>query len=125
MESKDKQRITGGQWIRNSKLVRAKEFRREPTPAESRAWEILRDRRLLGLKFRRQQIIDGFIVDFYCSQLKVVLELDGSVHNHPESHYYDTERTRHFTDKGITVIRVPNDDVSVATFERLLKPLIA
>jgi very-short-patch-repair endonuclease len=120
MKPKDGPTITGGQSIRNKKLVRARQFRREPTPAESRAWEILRDRRLLGLKFRRQQVIDGFIVDFYCPRLRLVIEVDGAVHDHPETRQYDTERTRHLESKGITVIRVRNEEVSIPKLTTLL-----
>ncbi len=59
------------------KLTLARTFRRAPTPAEAAAWQILRNRGLFGLKFRRQQVIAGFIVDFYCSAARLALELDG------------------------------------------------
>jgi very-short-patch-repair endonuclease len=114
--------VTGGQPINGKKLALAREFRHEPTPAESKAWEILRDRRLLGLKFRRQQVIDGFIVDFDCAELSLVVELDGSVHENEAAMLFDADRTRHFADKDIRVVRIRNEEVSAATFERLLKP---
>lgn len=59
-----------------SKLERARQLRWRQTPAERRAWQLLRNRRLLGLKFRRQHRIRGFIVDFYCHELQLVLEID-------------------------------------------------
>ena len=121
MKPRDKNQITGGQFVRGKKLDRAKDFRRQPTPAEAKAWEILRDRRLLGLKFRRQQIIDGFIVDFYCPELHLVIELDGSVHDNPESRDYDTARTRHFESRGIAVIRIRNEEVSIPKLTTLLQ----
>ena len=122
MRAKNRQhQVTGGQPISGKKLALAREFRHQPTPAESKAWEILRDRRLLRLKFRRQQIIDGFIVDFYCPELELVLELDGTVHDHAEAIQYDTERTRHLTSRGISVIRVRNEDVSIAALTRLIQ----
>jgi len=65
------------------KLARARELRREPTPAERYPWTLLRDHRLLGLKFRRQQALHGFIVDFYCPALKLIIELEGSPHEAP------------------------------------------
>ncbi len=56
---------------------RARQMRREDTRAESAAWELLRDRRTLGLKFRRQVPIDRYIVDFYCPEIRVIIEIDG------------------------------------------------
>jgi len=64
------------------------------TIAERKAWEILRDRRMLGFKFRRQHIIHGFIVDFYCHELKLVLEIDGKGHASPDRVQYDAARTQ-------------------------------
>ena len=124
MKPRDSQKITGGQLIRGKKLVRAREFRREPTPAESKAWEILRDRRLLGLKFRRQQIIDGFIVDFYCPKLNLVVELDGPIHDHPECRHYDAQRTGHFESRGISVIQLRNEEVSIPKLTQLLQEFL-
>ena len=62
------------------KKERAHQFRREITPSEAALWQALRANRLGGLHFRRQQIIDGFIADFYCHAAGLVVELDGSVH---------------------------------------------
>jgi len=61
---------------------------------ERKAWEILRDRRVLGFKFRRQHIIHGFIVDFYCHELKLILEIDGKGHASAERIQYDAARTQ-------------------------------
>jgi very-short-patch-repair endonuclease len=66
--------------VNAEKLNHAKQMRHFPTEVEERAWEILRDRRLLELKFRRQQVIRGFIVDFYCAEHHLAIELDGPVH---------------------------------------------
>src|SRR6202042_1029459 len=96
-------------------------FRQTPTVPEARAWEILRGRRLLGLKFRRQQIIAGFVVDFYCAPLRLVLELDGSVHDHPTQRERDLTRTQVFKRLSIRLLRIPNDDVH----ERGLRDLLA
>ena len=64
------------------KIEIAKQLRQEMTPAEQLLWQQLRANRLGGLHFRRQQIIDGFIADFYCHAAGVILELDGSIHRH-------------------------------------------
>jgi len=68
----------------------AKALRRSSTEAEERLWVELRNKKLKGLKFRRQHPIDKWIVDFYCHEKKLVIELDGSVHNEKEIAEYDT-----------------------------------
>ncbi len=67
-------------WARLKPLAR--QMRREPTPAEERLWESLRNRGLDGYKFRRQHSIDRFVVDFYCSEASLVVEVDGPVHKY-------------------------------------------
>ncbi|MBI5531857.1 MAG: DUF559 domain-containing protein, partial [Deltaproteobacteria bacterium] len=62
-------------------LQRARRMRRSPTDTERRAWAIVRNRRLMGLKFRRQQCICGFVVDLYCACHRIAIELDGGVHD--------------------------------------------
>ncbi len=62
---------------RSLKVALAKGNRHDPTAAEAAAWVLLRDRRCLGLKFRRQHVIRGFIVDFYCAELRLAVEVDG------------------------------------------------
>jgi hypothetical protein len=56
--------------------LQSRRFRRSPTESENKAWSILRDRQVLGLKFRRQHVIDGFIVDFYCAEKRLILETE-------------------------------------------------
>ena len=112
-------------WERDvRKTWRAREFRKTQTPAERAAWEILRNRRLLGLKFRRQHPLCGFIVDFYCPTLNLVLEIDGDVHTHPVQIDYDRHRTAVLEGHGLTVIRITNDDVNEATLQHLITPLL-
>jgi very-short-patch-repair endonuclease len=79
------------------------------TPAERRVWERLRANRLNGLRFRRQQVIDGFIADFYCHTVAVVVEIDGPVHEAREG--YDGERDRIFSARGFLVLRFTNAEV--------------
>ena len=69
-----------GQRVTKAKLQRAKELRREMTPAEKILWEELRANKL-GVHFRRQQVIQGFIVDFYCHKVGLVIEVDGDIHD--------------------------------------------
>ena len=89
-------------------LARAK--RSKPTPAEKAMWlTILRRRQLVGFKFLRQKPIDGYIVDFYCAALGLVIEIDGN--SHADKADYDAERTRILNTYGLWVIRYTNDDV--------------
>ena len=90
--------------------VLARENRRNPTPAEKKLWfEILRLRQFASYKFLRQKPVAGYIVDFYCSELCLVIEIDGE--SHADSVEYDAERTRVLQSLGLTVVRYTNDDV--------------
>ena len=106
------------------KLEIARTRRSDPTPAERHAWSLVRRRGLLGLKFRRQHILRGFIVDFYCPLLRLVLELDGAEHLLPTQAGYDAERTRLLEACGYRVLRVRNCDLSRHYLEDLIRPLI-
>lgn len=88
---------------------RAREFRQPLTPAEADLWRALRGRNLSGYKFRRQHPIDRFIVDFYCAEKKLVIEVDGDVHATQEA--YDAARTEWLEAQGYIVIRFTNTDV--------------
>ena len=90
----------------------ARELRQDATLAEIRAWEILRGRRCLGLKFRRQFPYAGFILDFFCRELALDLEVDGAVHDEPANRAHDQARDEYLQASGLRVIRVRNDDVS-------------
>ena len=103
------QPIIRGQYTDPKKLDRAKQLRTRMTPAEKILWQHLRNNRLNGLHFRRQQIIDGFIVDFYCHAVKVIIEVDGDVHQ--QQREYDGERDRYFQSNGLTILRVTNEAV--------------
>ncbi len=104
-----KKNIITGQKVCREKLQRAKELRRDMTPAERKLWNQLRANRLEGWHFRRQQIIDGFIVDFYCHKTGLVLEVDGPIHSQQE--VADTERTQALSNRGLKVIRFTNREV--------------
>jgi len=104
-----KKHLITGQHISLGLKARAKALRREMTPAESKLWHYLRANRLEGYHFRRQQIIDGYIVDFYCHAADLVVEVDGSIHLEQEA--YDKERDAHLRARGLTVLRFYNSDV--------------
>jgi very-short-patch-repair endonuclease len=90
---------------------RARELRRVSTSAERRLWECLRDHRLRGLKFRRQQPLHGYIVDFYCAEHGLIVELDGPVHQDPEQREYDVYRNEHLREHSLMVLRFTNQEV--------------
>jgi very-short-patch-repair endonuclease len=86
----------------------AKTMRREPTKAEHRVWWWLRDRRFGDFKFRRQVPMGPYILDFYCAELKLAIELDGHGHNASDMSDYDDARTLDLRAHGIEAIRIPN-----------------
>ena len=100
-------KITSGQKVHPDKLAFAKQLRREMTPAERRLWRALRGNALDGFHFRRQQVIEGYIADFYCDSAKLAIELDGRVHQ--EQWQYDESRDRAISQLGIRVLRILND----------------
>ena len=87
----------------------ARSFRRGSTVAEAALWKVLRSRRLGGLKFRRQHAVDGFIVDFYCAERRLIVEVDGSVHDRQRA--ADEERRAILDASGYRVVRLTNDIV--------------
>ena len=90
---------------------RAKELRLNPTVAERVLWQILRNKKMLGLRFKRQHPINKFIADFYCHSLKLVIEVDGEIHNTTENKEYDENRTAELENYGISVLRFTNGEV--------------
>ena len=87
-------------------------------------WELLRDRRCHGLKFRRQQVVRGFVVDFYCAAHRLAVEIDGGVHDEPDHCAWDAERTVLLSRSGITVLRFADDtpDETIRARLALLNP---
>ncbi|WP_162425617.1 endonuclease domain-containing protein [Pontibacter pudoricolor] len=86
-------------------------LRNEMTFAEQVLWQELRSWRLHGKKFRRQHSIENFIVDFYCAADKLVIEVDGAVHDTPEAIENDKLRDEMLRNWGYTVLRFRNDEV--------------
>lgn len=89
-------------------LAFAKSMRHTATDAEHLMWQILRTKRFMNLKFRRQYVIQPYIVDFYCHEIGLVVELDGSQHGMDDAVEYDTERTKFLEVLGLTVVRYWN-----------------
>ena len=89
------------------------------TPAEIRLWQALKHRQLDGLKFRRQPSIGPFIADFYCPSAKLVIELDGSVHDSEAAQQQDGERTAYLVSLGLRVVRFENRQL-MESFEEVL-----
>jgi very-short-patch-repair endonuclease len=90
-------------------VTAARDLRARETPVEDILWEELRDRRLDGMKFRRQHPIGPFVVDFCCAECRLVIELDGGIH--VEQREQDTEREAVLNLAGYRVIRFPNQSV--------------
>ena len=94
--------------VQNSKVAFSRKLRRTMTEAEAKLWAVLRNRQLLNLKFRRQQIIEGFIVDFYCPSVGLVIEVDGGIHETEEQKALDIHRTEVFESRQLSVLRFTN-----------------
>ena len=92
-------------------LVFAKTMRTNATDAESLMWQLLRAKRFINLKFRRQHVIAPYIVDFYCHEIGLVIELDGSQHGTVDAIEYDAERTKFLEALGLKVVRYWNHEV--------------
>ena len=88
---------------------RAKELRQPLTPAENRLWNSLRNRQLGGYKFRRQHPIGYYIIDFYCDETRLLIEIDGDTHG--QQIEYDQERTAWLESQGYHLIRFTNQQV--------------
>ena len=101
-------------------ITRARQLRRRLTLPEGLLWIALRGRRLAGLRFRRQHPIGPYILDFYCDEAKLAVEVDGEGHQHPEQAAHDQRRTAWLQERGIDVLRLPARDV-LQTMEGVLE----
>lgn len=109
-------------------IVFARELRKRQTPAEEKMWKQLRNRKLLGYKFLRQHPIivsrnigktSFYVADFYCSEKKLVIEIDGLIHVYQIE--YDKARDMIMKEMELTVLRITNDEVETNVFEVLKK----
>jgi very-short-patch-repair endonuclease len=108
----------------------AKRLRRDSTAAEIALWKSLRAKRLAGLKFRRQQPMGPFVLDFLCAEHKLVVEIDGEGHSEPDQSIRDDARTAQLNSFGYRVLRFPNElvlnDLAIvlqAILEATVQPL--
>ena len=91
--------------------ARRRALRRDATDAERALWALLRSRRLDGYKFRRQHAAGPYILDFYCAQARLAVEVDGSQHDTPDGAAGDATRTAYIESLGLRVLRFSNRDV--------------
>ena len=96
---------------REHKRPFAKQLRTHATGTERMLWSLLRARKLGGKRFRRQQPIGPYIVDFYCSQARLIVELDGGQHSEKRNLEYDDERARFLNECGYAVLRITNHEL--------------
>ena len=92
-------------------VIAARELRQVETETEKIMWESLRNKRLNGLKFRRQHPYEHYVLDFFCVKHQLVVELDGSVHDVLDQAAYDKERTSFLNERGLRVIRFRNEEI--------------
>jgi len=96
---------------RASEKAKRQQLRRNMTKAEFRLWQKIKGKQLAGVKFRRQYSVDRFIVDFYCTELKLAIEVDGESHFREGVQEYDKERQAFIESVGIRFLRFTNDEV--------------
>ena len=90
--------------------------------AEVFAWRLLRDLKMLGLKFRRQHVLCGYEVDFYCAALRLVVEIDGAVHDDAERAERDARRTTILARRGVRGVRLENARLNRETLREAILP---
>lgn len=96
---------------KTSEKEKRRHLRKNQTFCEKILWIYLRDRKTLGFKFRRQYSVDHYVIDFYCPEIKLAIELDGSVHDNPDQKKYDAYRQEYLEKYGITFCRITNDEL--------------
>ena len=94
-----------------NKTILARNLRKNSTFQERRLWNLLKNRQFHNLKFKRQQPIGDYIVDFICKEAKIIIEIDGGQHNEPENIEYDKTRTEYLNNLGYKVIRFWNNEI--------------
>ena len=92
-------------------LGRTRKLRQTSTNAEVFLWDRLRNRKLLGFKFRRQHQLGQYIVDFYCNEANLVIECDGGIHSRPQVWHHDQDRVAYMSALGLRTLRFSNEEV--------------
>jgi len=100
-------------FLKNDPILkyRRRELRRNQTDAERAFWAKVRNKQFFGMKFFRQYSFGSYILDFYCPEKKLAVELDGGQHNQPEDREYDAVRTNYLNAHGVEVVRFWNNEV--------------
>jgi very-short-patch-repair endonuclease len=99
------------------------ELRSNQTTAEQMLWDKIRNRQLRGFRFLKQYILDRYIADFYCSKMKVAVEIDGRIHERDDIKEYDAIREDVIKAHGIRIIRFSNDEI-MHDIESVLERLV-
>jgi very-short-patch-repair endonuclease len=86
-------------------------LREQQTEVEATLWQLLRNRKLIGSKFRRQVPIGRYVADFYCHERKLIVELDGGIHSDPDQQLHDQNRDTFLLSLGLRVLRIPNEEL--------------
>jgi very-short-patch-repair endonuclease len=97
------------QWEKLKPLAR--HMRHTPARAEDVLWQRIRNRQIGGVKFRRQHAIEGFVVDFVCIERRLIIEVDGDIHEEPDQQAYDQQRQAVLESRGFRVLRFTNEEV--------------
>ena len=108
--------------MKNKLVPIARKLRRKQTPHEIKLWSLLRDRRFSNYKFRRQYPIENYIVDFFCFDKNLIIELDGGGHNDKKQLIKDKKRDEYLKRQGYTILRIWNnelDDNIDGVFQRI------
>jgi very-short-patch-repair endonuclease len=96
--------------MKEVKKIFAKQLRKGPTKTEKIVWELIRNRKFMGLKFRRQHVIEGFVLDFYCHEMKLGIEIDGGIHFRRKD--YDRLRQEVIESESVNLIRITNKQIA-------------
>ena len=117
----ERTKVRGRTSTTNKTKAQARRLRKQPTPSESKLWKLLRDRRLVDFKFRRQYSCGSYILDFYCAKAKLAIELDGGGHGLPRQRSKDEQRDQFLASREIKVLRFWNhklhDEMESVLFE--------
>jgi very-short-patch-repair endonuclease len=97
--------------VKRKHIERCRNLRKNQTDAEKKLWTVLRNRQLVGVKFRRQFSVDKYILDFYCPAYKLGIEADGGQHYEPEGQRQDNQRTIELSRLGVRILRFSDTDI--------------
>ena len=122
-----KQRQYRGGYQLAGLLELARDLRKKQTSAEALLWQLLRGRRLLGFKFRRQHQFGDYVTDFYCREAELAIECDGAVHEENEHWHHDQNRDAYMIQQGVRTLRIPNERIlndTVSVLEEIAQHLV-